>query len=344
MKDGIVRLETLEVIGYADRLPEGRGPAIVPPVFRIAADPSRCYVPPFRLTDRILLDPQPVPHWDVLDMARKAQVTLPAALCLPARANWILWVDLDGGLHYEPETAARKALHRIHDEQLELAFGALRKGDFDSVSRLAAAAGAAKPGSLKPVALTAVCFARRGQEAKVQFVLKHLAEDMETCRLLMGHYAAMLPASATADLKMSRLQEISTEDRSHPMLDSPSDMAVFVFPIEAKRYLLPVLRNATFASGSTTVAITCTGGDRIFLESVFENYNIEQVHARKRPFGRSMELVRQIFITRSAYGSREPLPSDVISRYSNLDMLLSETGPSRFTRDIDGVRPAVGFQ
>ena len=197
MTNSPIPLDQLEIIGYADVLPEGKGPAVVPPVFRDRQDGTRCYLPPFQVAGRWLLDPQLVAFAEVQDLAQAQRLTLATDFQPPAQPDWQLWVGLDGTLHYDPLTDAKQHLRNLHHEHLEAATAALSKGKLEAAEEHAGIALAADDSALEPDALLAACHALRGEEKQVS-LLRHEAEatghSPETFGLLLKNYVGMVPA------------------------------------------------------------------------------------------------------------------------------------------------------
>ena len=54
-------VEDLEIVGYADVLDETMLPSVVPPVFRIKAEPQRAFLPPYSLNAGFLCNATEVP-------------------------------------------------------------------------------------------------------------------------------------------------------------------------------------------------------------------------------------------------------------------------------------------
>src|SRR5271165_6255592 len=97
-----VSLDELDVIGYADALPGGRGPAVVPPVFQHRREHERCYVPPFRIAGDWLIEPSCISFAEAQELGREERITLPKQFRHQARSEHQLWVDESGNSHYQP--------------------------------------------------------------------------------------------------------------------------------------------------------------------------------------------------------------------------------------------------
>src|SRR5205085_2047165 len=126
-----VALEHLDVIGYADVLPDGKGPAVVPPVFQVRTELDRCYVPPFRIAGNWLIDAKCISSTEVENLHKNEDITLPKGLKRPAGSEHQLWVDENGVLHYDPAANAKRELQRIYHEHLENGIVALKEGKIE---------------------------------------------------------------------------------------------------------------------------------------------------------------------------------------------------------------------
>ncbi len=322
MTEQPVDLEQLEIIGYAEVLPDGKGPAVVPPVFRDRTDPTRCFVPPFRLSGRWLLDPQLVSFAEVEELAKAGRLTLPAGFQRPARPDWLLWVGLDGAVDYERATDAKRKLRNLYREHLDTATAALRKGDIEAAERHAGIALAADDQAVEPDALIAACHALRGEEKHVAFMQREAEAAMhssETFGLLLKSYVEQVPASVWESLSF----EVTASACKQARVDLGRR---FELPIELSPYVDPVLRNALVSHTGTSTRILCSGSDVAFLEEFVRLFKHNLFP--KLTGGQAAEVVRSAF-----WGGRSrrcrfaPWPPESVEGYFlRLGEVLVETG------------------
>jgi hypothetical protein len=293
MTEQPVDLEQLEIIGYAEVLPDGKGPAVVPPVFRDRTDFSRCFVPPFRISGRWLLDPQLVSFAEVQELEKSGRLTLPAGFQRPARRDCLLWVGLDGTVNYESATDARRKLRNLYREHLDAATAALRKGDIEAAERQAGTALAADDQAVEPDALIAACHALRGEEKHVAFMQQEAeaaGHSSETFGLLLKNYVEMVPPNVWDSLSF----EVTASACRQAGVDVGRR---FELPIELSPYVDPVLRNALLSHTATSVQILCSGSDVSFLSEFVRLFKHNLIP--KLTGGQAVEVVRKAF-----WGSR----------------------------------------
>lgn len=191
-----ISLDELDIIGYADRLAERKGPAVVPPVFRHRLDPERCFVPPFRIAGDWLIEPKCISFAEVRELEREERITLPKDFQRQARPEHQLWVDGDGNPHYETSTDAKRNLQRIYHQHLDVATAALREGKIDEAELQAGIALAANNQALEPRALIAACHVLKDERKQVVFIHKAVqaaGQDSELFGLLLKNYLEMVP-------------------------------------------------------------------------------------------------------------------------------------------------------
>lgn len=211
-----ISLDELNVIGYADALPGGKGPAVLPPVFRHRSEPDRCYLPPFRLAGNWIVDAQCVSLAEVEQLRQQESITLPNDFARPAVSDHQLWVDEIGTAHYEPVGEARRNLRHIYSTHLRAAVAALRAGRFDDARQSAGIALAADDRAVEPRALIAALHCLRGEAAQAAF-MKRSAEqatsDAESFIRAMESYLESIPPAtwATAPLNVDQVICTCTE-------------------------------------------------------------------------------------------------------------------------------------
>ncbi|MCX6878530.1 MAG: hypothetical protein NTW21_32655 [Verrucomicrobia bacterium] len=321
MTNNSPKLDQLEIIGYADVLTNGKGPAVVPPVFRDRNEPTRCFVPPFRLCGDWLLDPQAVSFQEVQELAQDRQITLfPDDTSHPARPDWRLWVDLDGNVHYEPSTQGRENLQRLSHKHLAAATAALSEGNLDEADREAGIALAADERALEPHALITACHALRGEVRHVAFMRRQvevLGHNLETFGLLVRKYAEMMPMESL---------DTDTLESAHAVSETMGVeiRRMFVLPLEVFPYVAPVLQEAESRQTDTSIEIRCCGPDAEFLLEFVRLFRHNSVPTLSG--GQAAEVVRKDFWGRRPRRSRL-VPQDNIENYFHrLEAVLVETG------------------
>ena len=63
-----LNVNELDIVGYANVLKENMLPTVVPPVFRLKADPQRAFVPPYSFNAGFLCDATEVPQSELLEL------------------------------------------------------------------------------------------------------------------------------------------------------------------------------------------------------------------------------------------------------------------------------------
>lgn len=258
-----IPLNELDVIGYADVLPEGKGPAAVPPVFRHRAEADRCYVPPFRLTGNWLVEARCVSFSELQELEGDESITLPGDFTHPALPDYQLWVDEAGVVRYEPAGDARRAQQQIHQRYLEAAISALREGRFQDARRDAGVALAASDRALEPRALIAASHALRGQTAQATFMRKSAVQaglNGDSFTLLLKNYLESIPPETweKAELNVERVLDTCKQ--------MGADVWVpFHFTEEDFRRFRPILHQFRRAGGEREFTISCPGVEAILM-------------------------------------------------------------------------------
>ena len=134
-----LNVNDLEIVGYADVLKENMLPSVVPPVFRLKADPQRAFVPPYSLHAGLLFDATEVLQPELLELRDSREITL-FDQPFPAARGFELWVDQSFEQHYEPLYEARHNLDTICLGAIAKAEEALRAGDIAGAERLSSVA------------------------------------------------------------------------------------------------------------------------------------------------------------------------------------------------------------
>ena len=200
-------LDDLEIVGYADVLKETMLPSVMPPVFRLKADAQRTLLPPYSFNAGFLYNATEIPRSELEDLSGSREITL-FDDAFPAHAGFELWVDESFQWHYQPLDEAKRHLRRIADRAIQIAEGALRKGDLRQAERLSGVAISADDRRVEPLAIKAAI--RRIQKNKTgeQLMAELAAPVLEErlFNLLVNDYYAswQQPAPAEPDASPRR--------------------------------------------------------------------------------------------------------------------------------------------
>ncbi len=148
-------LTDLEIVGYSDVLTDDLVPRIVPPIFRLRADPGRLVIPPFRLVDDhveggIEGDESDLDRFVGNEQATRIQQPI------QARPKHHLWIDEHFKPQYEPDGKVIERLRTVAKQNIPLAWEAVHDRDFDAALQLAQTAIAADESSLDALLVKAV--------------------------------------------------------------------------------------------------------------------------------------------------------------------------------------------
>ena len=158
------QVNDLEIVGYAEVLKETMLPSVVPPVFRLKADPQRVLVPPYSFNAGILCNATEVP-WPEAEAMRDAREITLFEQPIAARPRYELWLDQSFKPHYEPREQAEKTLDGIATESIERAKAALAAADIKEVERFTGIAISANDRRAEPFAIRAAIRRRQGNKA-----------------------------------------------------------------------------------------------------------------------------------------------------------------------------------
>lgn len=170
-----VSIETLDVIGFADRLEPGTLPAVVPPLFRFRDEPQRILVPPFSLADGHVWRATERCFPEIEILRDQGEITL-FEDPFPARADYELWFDNGGARRYEPLLVALGKRRDFARDAFGRARVAFRQNRLDEAERLCTAAIAANDNSVDAFVLKAAIRARWGDAAGKELMID-LASD-----------------------------------------------------------------------------------------------------------------------------------------------------------------------
>jgi len=149
-----LRLEELDIIGYANVLDETMLPSIVPPVFQMRSERNRNFLPPYLLNDRCLWNATEVTESEIRDLQAADEISL-FQEPFPAQVDFELFVDLEFRPCYKLAGTARVELTAIADSSIIEADNAFRRGAFDEADRLAGIAISADYRKVTPLVIKA---------------------------------------------------------------------------------------------------------------------------------------------------------------------------------------------
>jgi hypothetical protein len=318
-----VQLDELDIIGYAEALDDGKGPAVVPPVFRDPQHPDQCFVPPFRIAENWLIDPQCLSLAEVKDLAADERITLLPGPSLPAQPGHRLWVDLEGQVHYEPAPEATRSLRKICNEHLNAATAALRQGEIDRADEEAGIALAADDTKLEPNALVAACHALRAEEKELLFMRESVEAEgfrLETFALLLESYMEMVPAEKW---RMLRPQAIAAACEKAGVVARLR----FQLPATVMPFLAPVVRDAVIRRNGGPAEVRCGGSDALFVAKFQAILERERRCLRETSPGEAVEVVRNAYRAEklSSAPATASLAPDLDDYFSRLGEVLVTT-------------------
>ena len=192
-------VEDLEIVGYADVLKETMLPSVVPPVFRIKAEPQRAFLPPYSLNAGFLCNATEVPVSELEELRDSREITL-FDDAFPARRDFELWIDQSFQLHYQPLDEAERNLRCIAAEEIRHAEDAFREGDLRQAERRSGVAISADDKRVEPLAIKAAICRMRSDPSGERLMSKLAAPVLEErlFSLLVDHYCASRQQPVTA--------------------------------------------------------------------------------------------------------------------------------------------------
>ncbi len=199
-------LEELEIVGYANVLKETMLPSVVPPVFRLKADPGRALIPPYSLNAGFLCNATEVPQSELKDLNDAREITL-FDTAFTAHADFELWADQSFQWHYQPLDDVNRTLSGIAATEIENAENALRKRDLTTAERLSGVAISADDRRMEPLAIKAAIRRLQGNTAGEKLMAELASPVLDGLRfkLLVDRYCSCAsrhsPMHAIATLK-----------------------------------------------------------------------------------------------------------------------------------------------
>jgi hypothetical protein len=184
-------VEDLEIVGYADVLDETMLPSVVPPVFRIKAEPQRAFLPPYSLNAGFLCNATEVPVSELEELRDSREITLFAPE-FPARRDFELWIDQSSQLHYQPLDEAERNLSGIATEEIRHAENAFREGELSQAENHSGVAISADDRRVEPLAIKAAICRMRSDRAGERLMARLATPALEErlFNLLVDDYCA----------------------------------------------------------------------------------------------------------------------------------------------------------
>ncbi len=187
----------LEIVGYANVLNASMLPSVVPPMFRLRAEPRRILLPPYAFNGGYLCNAAEVPADELQALADAGEVTLfPEPIA--ATADWELWVDESFQRHYEPQDAARGHLDQIAEISRAEAIKMFKQGNLVEADRLASVAISANDRKLDALVIKGAIRRARGN-TNSELLMEDLARSMvdpANFRSMVDSLANSTPLSA----------------------------------------------------------------------------------------------------------------------------------------------------
>ena len=123
-----IPISSLEIVGYANRLPASMLPAVVPPVFRLKGERNRNFLPSYVIRCGMLCDATERTEAELQALAEADEITL-FTETKEARPEHELWIGLDETDNYQPISEASGNLRGIATGRIDLALIAMGEGE-----------------------------------------------------------------------------------------------------------------------------------------------------------------------------------------------------------------------
>jgi hypothetical protein len=150
-------LDDLDVVGYADPPTAELLPSILTPVFRCRSGTAEFILPPHRIQGTSLLGGQTDSEEAFRQLETQGHIQR-LAQPQPAKADFVLWIDSDCSVKYEPRKTVRESLQKHAQECIDLAFSALSDRRFNDALDMAQSALSADENSYDAVVVKAVVY------------------------------------------------------------------------------------------------------------------------------------------------------------------------------------------
>jgi hypothetical protein len=200
-----MRLDELDIVGYADWLDKTLVPHVVPPIYQFRSNPEKLLFPPFHLAGTEVVGGTIGSQVQInrfVNEGRATRIEQP----IPARPDHELWIDQEMKPRYDSFDVVEKTLRRIAEENNERARRLLLKGDLGQAEQAANVALGADDRLVDSFVIKAVIAIRRGE-----------ADDAESLK-----QTAMV--NSTAETFDKLLKALLSEMDSGPGKALPSEM------------------------------------------------------------------------------------------------------------------------
>jgi len=210
-----IRLDGLQIIGYADVLAETMLPSVVPPVFQSKAEPNRILLPPYHMNAGFLYNATEVCEAELKNLADDQEVTLFSLPPWDAKKEYDLWVDQSFVPRYESRSKVTETLLSIADKNIAEAEEALRAGDLERADRLSGIAACADDRRLAPFAIQAAIERAKGNKAGEQLMAELAASIAggHSFEATVNYYPETIPRS---NLRPMHNVAMKPDRRKHP--------------------------------------------------------------------------------------------------------------------------------
>ena len=163
----------LEIVGYGNVLDATMLPLIVAPVFRLAAEPDRFFLPPYVISAGYLCNAAELRQEEVQRLHDRQEVTLfDQSDPIAAQGGSELWIDQEFRPHYELREKVKEDLAKIAEEHIALAKRALLRSELDQADRLASVAMAADSQKVGALVVKGAIRKRRGNVAGFRLMMR----------------------------------------------------------------------------------------------------------------------------------------------------------------------------
>ena len=162
-----MKLDGLNIIGYAESLGSRLVPHIVPPIYQLPDDPEKLLFPPFRLAGAEVVDGSIGTQAQMDQFVSEGKCTR-IDKPIPARPDHELWIDQKMQPHYEPFDTAEKTLRQIAESEAERGRLLFVQGDFEQAEKAANTALVADDRLVDPFVIKVAIARRQGNKAKAE--------------------------------------------------------------------------------------------------------------------------------------------------------------------------------
>ena len=171
MKNEELKIDDLDIIGYADALSEELVPRVVTPIYRLRIDPRKIFMPPFQAeVDRLTNASESTPSdfTNAVEREQATQIETP----IKADSNYLLWIDQDFKSHYHLDAEVHAYMRCFAKEYSRKARKSVHEGRFGEALKLAQWALAANERCLDAVLTKALVHSMMGNDDRVQLLAK----------------------------------------------------------------------------------------------------------------------------------------------------------------------------